>query len=209
MTNIALHRLHGRDAGGLRLGVGLGLLLLGCVATGPATPFDYSTEPDPRKSEFVVGVSDSLHITVWKNPELSTDARVRPDGTITMPLLGDLRASGRTPSQLREDIRTRMAAFVKDEGAAVSVAVTEVNSYRFTVAGNVEHGGVFTSRTYVTVAEAVAMAGGPNKFASPDRTVLVRGTGGRRIPVDLEQVRSGLHPEQDLALLAGDTIFVP
>src|SRR5205085_2843775 len=99
---------------------GIGLFALGC-ATVAAPPFDYTKEPDPRKSEFVIGVSDALHITVWKNAELSTEAKVRPDGTITMPLLGDLRAAGRTPSQLRDDIRALMATFVKDEGAAVSV----------------------------------------------------------------------------------------
>src|SRR6476660_5830574 len=92
--------------------------LLALSACGPE-PFDYSKEPDPRKKEFVLGVNDALKITVWKNPELSGDARVRPDGTITMPLVGDIVAAGRTPNELKQEIGKKLAAYVKDETAAV------------------------------------------------------------------------------------------
>lgn len=178
----------------------------GCGATG----YDYSKEPDPRKREFVLGASDVVKINVWKNSELSTEARVRPDGTITMPLIGDIPATGRTPSQLQKEITQKLSSYVR-EGAVVSVAVAEVNSYRFTVGGNVEHGGIFTAKYYVTVSEAVAMAGGLNKFANPHRLVIVRneGQGVRRIPVDFERVASGEHPEENLPLVAGDSLFVP
>jgi polysaccharide export outer membrane protein len=182
-----------------------------CAAScGPPT-YDYSKEPDPRRLEFVVGVSDGLKITVWKNAELSTEARVRPDGTITMPLIGDIRASGKTPSQIKSDITKRLATYVKDDSAIVSVAVTEVNSYRFTVSGNVEHGGIYNSKSFVTVAEAIAMAGGLNKYASAAKVVIVRNDdkGQRRIPIDYNRVASGEHPEENLALIAGDTVFVP
>jgi polysaccharide export outer membrane protein len=178
----------------------------GCGTSG----YDYTKEPDPRKREFVLGASDQVKITVWKNPELSSDARVRPDGTITMPLIGDIQASGRTPSELQKEITTKLASYVR-EGAVVSVAVSEVNSYRFTVGGNVEHGGIFTAKYYVTVAEAVAMAGGLNKFANPHKLVIVRndGSGVRRIPIDYERIASGEHPEENLPLMAGDSLFVP
>jgi polysaccharide biosynthesis/export protein len=183
------------------------LALCGC---GPEA-YDYSKEPDPRKKEFVIGPSDALRINVWKNPELSGDARVRPDGTITIPLVGDIEAAGKTPGQLKTEIARRLAAYVKDENAAVSIAVTEVNSYRFTVSGNVEHAGIFTSRYYVTIAEAIALAGGLNKFASPRKLVVVRQQPGgvRRIPIDFNRISSGEHPEENLALLSGDTLFVP
>ncbi len=183
--------------------------LAGCSAAPPI--HDYAKELDPSKHEYIVGISDQLRITVWKNPDLSTDATVRPDGTITMPLLGDLRAARQTPSRIREEVKLRLAAYVKDESAVVTVAVTSVNSYRFTVAGNVERAGVFTSQSYVSVAEAIAMAGGPTRFASPSQMVIVRQESGktRRIPVPYEDVRSGDHPEKDLVLVAGDTVFVP
>src|SRR5262249_40656408 len=162
--------------------------------------YDYTKEPDPRKHEFVIGASDNLRITVWKNPELSTEAKVRPDGTITMPLIGDVLAAGRTPGELKVEITHKLSAYVKDENSTVTIAVTEVNSYRFTVSGNVEHGGIFTSKYYVTVAEALAMAGGLNKFASPHKIVLVRPEKGgvRRVPFDYDRISSGEHPDENL-----------
>ncbi|HEY2743300.1 MAG TPA: polysaccharide biosynthesis/export family protein [Polyangia bacterium] len=179
------------------------------VACGPVA-YDYSKEPDPRKEEFVLGVNDAIRINVWKNPELSGDARVRPDGTITMPLIGDIKAAGRTPSALKAEITKRLQSFVRDEGAIVSIAVTEVNSYRFTVAGQVEKPGLLTAKYYVTAAEAIAMAGGLNRFANPHRLVLVRSDahGARRIPLDYDRIASGEHPEENLPMLSGDTLFV-
>jgi len=185
-------------------------LVLAATACGTVS-YDYSKELDPRKSEFVLGAADALKITVWKNPEMSSDARIRPDGTITMPLVGDLKAAGRTPGQLRADITERLRAFVKDETSTVTVAVTEVNSYRFTVSGNVERGGILSAKYYVTVAEALAMAGGLNKFATGFVT-LIRSADtqpARRIPIDYRRITSGEHPEENLVLVSGDTLFVP
>lgn len=180
--------------------------LVGC---GPIA-YDYSKEPDPRKSEFVLGVNDALKVTVWKNPELSGDARIRPDGTITMPLIGDIHAAGRTPSSLKSEITRRLQSYVRDESAIVSVAVTEVNSYRFTVSGQVERAGLMTAKYFVTASEAIAMAGGLNRYANAHRLMLVRndGHGLRRIPLDYERIASGEHPEEDLVLMSGDTLFV-
>jgi polysaccharide export outer membrane protein len=185
-------------------------MLLSTMGCASSSGYDYSKEPDPRKTEFVLGASDVLRVNVWKNPEMSTDARVRPDGTITMPLIGDIRAAGRTPTELMREITAKLTNYVK-EGPVVSVQVAEVNSYRFTVGGNVEHGGIFTAKYYVTVSEAVAMGGGLNKFADPHKLVIVRndGHGVRRIPIDYERIASGLHPEEDLPLIAGDSLFVP
>jgi polysaccharide export outer membrane protein len=181
------------------------------VAACGTTSYDYSREPDPRKGEFVIGASDILHITVWKNAELTGDARVRPDGTITMPLIGDIVAAGRTPSMLKGEITKRLSNYIKDESSIVSVAVSDVNSYRFTVSGNVEHAGVLLSKYYVTASEAIAMAGGLNKFANPHKLVIIRNDaqGFRRIPLDYERIASGQHPNEDVVMLTGDTLFVP
>ena len=180
-----------------------------------ATPhpyFNYAAEPDPRKQEYVLGAADLLRVTVWHNPDLSGEAIIRPDGTISLPLVGDLRAAGRTPGQVREEIAQRLRAFVKDESAVVTVAVAAINSYRFTVSGNAEHPGTYAANKFLTVTEGVALAGGPNKFASPEDTVVIRPnpTGGvRRIPIDYPAILKGTHPEQDLPLLAGDVVYVP
>lgn len=181
----------------------------GCGTTN--INYDYASEPDPRRHEFTLGPSDVLHVAVWHNTDLSVDATIRPDGTITLPLVGDLRAAGRTTTELRNEISQRLAAFIK-EAATVTVAVVTVNSYRFTVSGQVERGGAFTATHYVTVAEALALAGGPNRFATPEETVIMRvGKDGRakRIPVDYTAILNGTRPDMNLVLLPGDVVYVP
>jgi polysaccharide biosynthesis/export protein len=190
----------------------LALLSFGCTPSAPASSYNYAAEPDPRSQEFVIGVSDALAIRVWKNPELTTETRVRPDGTITMPLIGDIQAVGLTPKQLKQTITTKLQQFVRDEGAVVTVAVTEVNSYKITVAGNVGTPGVFTARAYLSVVEAMALAGGPNRFASPGKTTIIRKQADgnvKRIPIDYESLAEGKRLEQNLVLRTGDILFVP
>jgi polysaccharide export outer membrane protein len=182
--------------------------VIGCASN---QSFDYSHEPDPRRQEFILGPADVLRINVWHMPDLSVEAKVRPDGTVTMPLVGDLPAAGRTASALRGDIESRLKSYIKDDSIQVSVAVSEVNSYQFTVAGYVEHPGLLSARRFVTVTEAVALAGGPSKFASLSHVVLIRPTasGPRRIPIDLAAIYSGEHPEMNIVVIAGDTIHLP
>jgi polysaccharide biosynthesis/export protein len=190
-------------------GIVLMVFEAGCVTS---RGFEYGKEPDPRVQEYVVGPADQLRINVWRDNELSLELRVRPDGTITLPLLGDIKAAGRTPSQIRDDISAQLTKYVKSETAKVTVALVAVNSYRFSVAGNVEHPGLFTSPYFVTVLEAMAMAGGPNRFAASDRAVIVRtySPGStRQIPIDYETLRNGDRPEQNIVVLSGDTIYVP
>jgi polysaccharide export outer membrane protein len=184
-------------------------LCLGCATSQNTSRYAYSREHDPRREPFVVGVADTLAVTVWRDAELSTEATVRPDGTITMPLIGDVKAAGKTPAQLTIEIRERVGRFVKD--AIVTVAVTEVNSYRWTVAGNVGHPGVFTSRYFVTISEAIALAGGPNRYAEDQIIVTRRDPSGkqRRIPIDYDDILEGDAPQQDIVVLAGDSIYVP
>jgi polysaccharide export outer membrane protein len=181
-------------------------LAAGCHST--TTTYNYKSEPDPRASEFKIGPLDHLSIVVWKNKDLSADVIVRPDGIITLPLIGDVRAAGRTSTELRKEVTQRYLDFVRNEEIVVSVAIAQVNSYYFTVSGNVEHAGLYTSKAYVSTVEAVAMAGGPNKFAA-DSIYIVRGHPARRIPIYLSSATSGEHPEQNLTVLRGDVIVVP
>ena len=187
----------------------LALSVLGCGTSLPS--FDYSKEPDPRQSEFVVGPSDVLRISVWKTPDLSVDVTVRPDGTITLPLIGDVTATGRTPSQLRGEIKRKLTTFLRDDNPTVAVIVETVNSYRFAVVGNVEHSGLFSAKHYVTVTEAIALAGGPNRYAELDKVLILRqaGTSARSVPVNLTEIYSGRHPEMDVVILREDRVFVP
>jgi polysaccharide export outer membrane protein len=193
----------------LRLGLlGLSLSLFsGCAARhGDASAlYADAARTDPRLRPYVIGVSDVVRVTVWKDPNLSADASVRPDGTLTLPLIGEIHAAGETAVTLQAKIAKQLDAYAKD--AVVTVAIAEVNSYRFTVAGNVEHPGLFTSRYYVTVSEAIALAGGPNRYASSSDMVVVRR--GGRIPIDYDAILSGKSPEQDVVILAGDAVRVP
>lgn len=178
-------------------------------SAGTAALYADAAQRDPRGKPYVIGVADVVRVGVWKDESLSADAIVRPDGTITLPLIGELRAAGRTAAQLQKDASERLSALVKD--AAVTVSVTEINSYRFTVAGNVEHPGLFSARYYLTVSEALALAGGPNRYADTDEVVVVRPVNGTllRIPINYDDILSGRGPEQDIVILAGDSVRVP
>lgn len=189
-------------------------LALSLAACGPKPPvYDYASEPDPRKLEYVLGIADGITINVRGNPDLATTATIRPDGTITMPLVGDIKASGETPSSLKVLIRQRLSAFVKVQDSEITVAVTGANSYRFTVSGEVARAGIFTSAYYVTVAEAIALAGGFTRFAKKNEIILMRTnpkTGEvRRIPIGYDFIANGEHPEMNLVLMKGDSLFVP
>lgn len=184
----------------------------GCRASSSAynaALYADAARQDPRGKPYVIGVADVVRVGVWKDESLSAEAIVRPDGTITMPLIGELRAAGRTAAELQQDAAQRLASLVKD--ASVTVSVVEVNSYRFTVAGNVEHPGLFSARHYVTVSEALALAGGPNRYAETDEVVVVRPVQGTllRIPINYDDILSGRSPEQDIVILAGDSVRVP
>jgi polysaccharide export outer membrane protein len=194
--------------------------MLGVLAGGAGCPTHPPFVPppdteDPTKREYVLGPSDSVRINVWRNTDLSCEVIVRPDGTISMPLIGDVRAAGRPASEVKNEISQRLRAFLKADEATVTIAVTAINSYKFVVSGSVEHPGSYTSNHYVRLSEAIALAGGPNRFANPEDTVVIRrdptqGQGAvRRIYIDYPSILSGLHPEQDLPLLPGDTIYIP
>jgi polysaccharide export outer membrane protein len=180
---------------------------LGCGArhAEAAGLYAEAARNDPRGKPYVIGTSDVVRVTVWKDTSLSSDVAVLPDGTVTLPLVGQITAAGSTAQALQQRIAERLAAFAKDP--VVTVAVAEVNSYRFTVAGNVEHPGMFNSKYFVTVSQAIALAGGPNRYADTDDIVVVRGA--TRIPIDYDGILAGKSAEQDIVVLTGDAIRVP
>jgi polysaccharide biosynthesis/export protein len=182
------------------------------AACGPAVlNYDYAKEPDPRTHELVLGVGDVVGINVWENPQLNTEATIRPDGTITMPLVGDLHAAGTTPTALKEEIKKQLANYVKQ--SEIAVAVKAWKSYRFTVEGEVTKPGVFSSDQYVQVAEAMAMASGLTRFAKRGEIKLLRRdpkTGDvRQIPLDYDELASGRRLDMNIWVLPGDRIYVP
>lgn len=188
-------------------------LIAGCGSTLPK--YNYAGEPDPRSKEVVLGVGDVVSINIWGegNKDLNTEATIRPDGTITMPLVGDLKAGGETPTSLKASINEKLVNFVKVQGSEITVALRAWRSYRFTVQGEVVKTGVFTTDQYVTVADAIALAGGPTRFARRDGVVLTRYDAKtkemKRIPFDYDAIASGKRPDMNIFVLPGDTIYIP
>lgn len=189
------------------------LLPAGCLSSLPDYP--YTSEPDPRKKEVQLGVGDVVAINVWgeSNEGLNTEATIRPDGTITMPLVGDIKAAGETTTTLKEQIKKQLANYVKMEGTAVTVALKQWRSYRFTIQGEVMRPSVYTSDQFITVADALALAGGPTRFAKRGQIVLMRADTKsketRRIPLDYDALASGKRTDMNIFVLPGDSIYVP
>ena len=192
------------------------LLFVALAGCPKGLPFhDYAKEPDPRTKELILGVSDVVAINVWENKEFNTEATIRPDGTITMPLIGDLKAAGETPTSLKGQIKTLLADYVKSTPGTelVTIAVKSWKSYKFTIQGEVGRQGVYSSEGFVTIADAIAMAGGPSRFAKTREIKIFRVDPGtkktRQIPIDYGQITSGKRLDMNIWILAGDVISVP
>jgi len=170
--------------------------------------------PDETKAwSYTVGPEDVLMISVWKNKDLSGEVIVRPDGMITLPLVGDVLAAGKTPGELREEIKTKLLEFQRS--VTISVIVKAINSYRIFVLGEVKAPGPYTLKRKTYLLQAIAMAGGFNEFASENKIVLIRekedgSDGSKKIRIRFSDiVDEDEAKDQNLILKPGDTIFVP
>lgn len=182
-------------------------IALGCG--GSATRYDFAAERRATGA-YLVGPGDVLQVRAWKNEALSQRVVVRPDGFITLPLIGDVRAGGRPVEALAGDIAGRAARFYT-EVPVVAVEVAELHGYRVYVLGEVARPGELAPRGPITVLQAIALAGGFTRFASPDQVIIVRhdARGERRIPFSFRQVVDKGDLDQDLPLLTSDTVVVP
>jgi polysaccharide export outer membrane protein len=198
--------------------IGRAIVLVGVMAlAGCRTPlpnYDYAQEPNPTRGEITLGVGDTIAINVWDTPNFNTEATIRADGKITMPLIGDVKAVGETPTSLKALIKTQLANFVKlASGNEVTVAIRAWRSYRFTIQGEVLHSGVFSSDQWLTVSGALALSGGPTRFAKRGEIQLTRTdpkTGKpKHIRFDYDSIASGKRPDMDIYVLPGDIIWVP
>lgn len=170
----------------------------------------HETTPPPTiaQAEYQIVREDVIAVDVWKDPSLSAKVPVRPDGKVSLPMIGELVAEGRTANDLKREITERLKAYV--EQPVVNVAVSEINGARFYVFGEVAHPGAFPVRGAVTVIQALAMAGGPTEFANPRRVIVIRpGRDGKehRYKVDARDVLAG--NARAMSLAPGDTVYVP
>jgi polysaccharide export outer membrane protein len=162
-----------------------------------------------RSLDYTVQPMDRIRVMVWKEPELTGDYLVRLDGFVTLPLLGDLHAAGRSPAQLSVEIQEKLKLFLERPIAAV--AVVEANSARFFVIGQVARSGSYPMFGRTTILQALALAGGFREFAKRDRILIIREAGGEMIsiPFNYKALEDGKNLEQNLPLEPGDTILVP
>jgi polysaccharide biosynthesis/export protein len=191
--------------------VALFVVLVAACGTKSWSGTKYPTEGPPK--EILLGVGDLLAVNVWEQKDLTTEVMVRPDGTITIPLVGDLQAKNKTPSQVRDDIKKALANFLKlQAGNEVTVAVKTYASYRFTVNGEVARPGVYTNPDYLRVADAIALAGGPTRFANRREIRVMRTDAkGQQMSwgIDFDLVASGKRPDMNFWIQPNDVIWVP
>ena len=168
----------------------------------------------PVSKEFLLGPEDVVEVTVWRNQDLSRTTIVRPDGMISLPLIGDVRANGFTAAQVADQIAKRLTEF--KENPSVSVNVKEVNSYYIYVMGEVVKPGKYPLKSYATVLQGVSLAGGFTPFASRNSMAVLRtirnGKGEEhhlRIPTGFDDLVKGKGPIGNFTLVSGDTIVVP
>ncbi len=190
------------------------LLLPAFVFSGP-TPAKqvaiHKSKPQERESDstYKIGAGDVLAIQVWREPSLSGQFTVRPDGKITFPLLNDIRAEGLTPLELKSVLEKGLSKFISSP--VVTVGVEEVNSKNIYVLGKVNTPGKYPLKTETTVLQAIAEAGGLAEWAEGDDIVILRKENGKQVKIefDYDDVSKGKHLEQNITLKPGDTIVVP
>jgi len=192
--------------------VGLALLGLTACAENPHTPTN-AVALNRAAQPYQLGVDDTVQVSVWKNPDLSTTEPVRPDGKISVPLIGDVQAAGQSPMQVAAQIQNKLSYFIRDPQVAVIVTGMKSHEYidRVRVTGAVRDPRSLPYRPGMTVLDAVLAAGGVNNFAAPNDTTLYRQASAKEksIHIDLGSILSDGRMSTNVPLRPGDIITVP
>lgn len=163
-----------------------------------------------HNSTYVIGIDDMLAISVWKEPEISKTVPVRSDGKISLPLAGEVQASGQTPLQLEQTLAAKLKSYISEP--VVTVIVEKINSQKFNILGQVARPGSFSLTSAATVLDAIALAGGFRDFAKQKSIYVLRknadGTESR-LRFNYKAVIKGKNQSQNIKLQPGDTIVVP
>jgi polysaccharide export outer membrane protein len=181
---------------------------LSLAQDAPAPAVASSASDSSAGPEYVIGPEDSLHVSVWKEPDLTATLPVRPDGKISLPLLNDVQAAGLTPLQLAASLTEKLKKYIADP--RVTVVVAQINSKRIYLVGEVLHAGATPMLPNMTVLQALSSAG-LNQFANTKRIYVLRNENGKqqKLPVDYRRLVKGERIEQNYSLQPGDTIVVP
>lgn len=178
------------------------------AGAGAFDPASVIADPIPLQ-DFHIGVSDTLNISVWKSKELNARVPVAPDGMISLPLVGDVLAAGRTPAEVRAELKERYGDFLT--APEVSLVVTAINSRVFYIIGEVSKQGVHELLLPTTILQGLARAGGLSDYAKKDNIVVLRRVNDveQFITLSIKGVEKGRSLEQNILLMPGDTIIVP
>lgn len=172
----------------------------------PATAAPAAAKATPPPPGYVVGAGDVLQIVVRKEPELTRDTVVRPDGRVTVPLLGEIAAAGRTPEEISEEITRGLARFLT--APLVTVGVAQAISARAYIIGQVVRAGEVSLSAPLTVVQALALAGGFKEFAKTD-SIRVVGRDGKVATFNYKKFEAGQELNRNVSLKPGDTVVVP
>lgn len=199
-----------RHVAAISVGVLLCAIIFQAGCTSVVEPKVYDTP-----AGFLLGAEDELEITVWKNPDLSRTTVIRPDGLISLPLVGDIQAAGLTADALAERIAERLKQYLA-ASPSVSVSVKEIKSYSVFVMGEVVKPGKYQLKSYITVLQAISLAGGFTDYASKNKLQIVRVTETAKhkrqevhIPLRYSDLLSGSGEPGNIVLNAGDIVVVP
>ncbi len=166
--------------------------------------------PAPSDSQYVIGKEDILSVQVWREPELSRLVAVRPDGDISLPLVGEVAAAGKTPLELQKKLTELLVTYMKEP--EVSVMVQDTRSQRFSIIGQVMRPGAYPLSNPMTVLDALALAGGFRDFAKTEKMFILRinADGSRqKIAVGYKKLVSVKGTTQNVELQVRDTLVVP
>jgi polysaccharide biosynthesis/export protein len=169
-----------------------------------------SLPPTPSSKEYKIGINDILTINVWHEPDLSRNLVVRPDGKITLPLIGDVRAAGKTPPALEAELRSDLAQYIKDP--ALTVIVSEIRSRHVNIIGQVVRPGTYALTQQMGVLDIIAESGGLREFAKKNKVYVLRETSAgvrERLNYNYKDVVAAKHNARDILLQANDTVVVP
>jgi polysaccharide export outer membrane protein len=194
--------------------VGLWVFLISILIAYPQTDQEVLSEKESQaegvadRNHYVIGCEDVLYIHVWKEEALSRTIPVRIDGNISLPLVREIKAAGRTPLQLEGAITERLKQFY--ENPTVSVTVMEANSFKVYVSGQVKNPNVYRLRSETTILQIIPMAGGFTEWARQTKILVIRKENGKetRITVNYKKAMKG-DSGSNLVLRPGDTIIVP
>jgi polysaccharide export outer membrane protein len=180
------------------------------TAAAPAQAQAVPGMPVANDTSYVIGPSDDLSIAVWEQKDLSGSVPVRPDGMISLPLINDIQAAGKTPMQLMNAIVEKLGT-LGVKAPLVTVTVTSIHSKFIYVLGQVGHPGTFPMIPGMTVLQAIASSGGLTLYAKQTKIEIRRTQNNQvtRLSFNYKEVIKGVHPEQDILLQPNDTIVVP